>query len=468
MSIFRLSSSRTIVTALLSLMSFLTTSAAYGGASEVYEDLHIPQDNEAYSQFHAGAQGCPYTLEELVAMDLGERETAIAKLIVVECRSLANAAIGLRSQRANAHARLTEQQQRLLGAGERLQGVEQLLGKRLYEFEVEKLNLEKDAPKGPDTIAGLQFDVFSYPRVDGSTSAWPLARLIACRLLDVPYTWKATPLETRGDAYSTSYVGSEYFFVRHDLEACVEPREYERAGRMINESLVNHTGTHTAYVNLVDGKTDFILVAREPSQDELEHAEGKTKLDVRRVAHDAFVFIVNADNPVESLTARQIRDIYINKITQWKQVGAEGGQIVPFRREENSGSQELMESEVMKELWPNGQPNTNYDDYLIGGGMGGPFHQLRNNPNGIAFSVYFYEKFMAVSPFTKVIAINGVHPSRDTIADGTYPFVTGVYAVIRSESSDDHPARKLRDWLLTGEGQAVIGESGYVPVNSGR
>jgi hypothetical protein len=34
-----------------------------------------------------------------------------------------------------------------------------------------------------------------------------------------------------------------------------------------------HQGTHAAYLNLIDGSADLILVARSPSQEELELAE---------------------------------------------------------------------------------------------------------------------------------------------------------------------------------------------------
>ena len=57
-------------------------------------------------------------------------------------------------------------------------------------------------------------------------------------------------------------------------------------------------------------------------------------------------------------------------------------------------------------------------------------------------------------------------PSRATIADGTYPLVTEVYVVTRKDLKPDHPAAKLRDWLLTAEGQKIVGETGYVPIKA--
>ena len=67
-------------------------------------------------------------------------------------------------------------------------------------------------------------------------------------------------------------------------------------------------------------------------------------------------------------------------------------------------------------------------------------------------------------PSLKICAVNGVMPSAETIRNRTYPFVTPVYAVIRKGTPKTSSAVRLRDWLLTEEGQAVVKESGYVPM----
>jgi phosphate transport system substrate-binding protein len=70
----------------------------------------------------------------------------------------------------------------------------------------------------------------------------------------------------------------------------------------LNKDEGQNNGTHSAYVNLIEGNADFILVARLPSEDELQAAqESGVVLDVQAVALDAFVFLVNAENPVDDL-----------------------------------------------------------------------------------------------------------------------------------------------------------------------
>ena len=84
-----------------------------------------------------------------------------------------------------------------------------------------------------------------------------------------------------------------------------------------------------------------------------------------------------------------------------------------------------------------------------------------SNSNGIGYTFYYYQTMQSAdhllrdggAPALKMCAVNGVAPTPETIRNGTYPFVTNVYAVVR-----------LPDWLLPPEGQAVVTESGCVPL----
>jgi phosphate transport system substrate-binding protein len=112
-----------------------------------------------------------------------------------------------------------------------------------------------------------------------------------------------------------------------------------------------HHGTHSAYLNLINGEADLILVARSPSMMEFELAQlSGVEFDIRPVALDAFVFIANENNPVDGLSLDEIQRIYTGELTNWDQVGGPEGEIHPYQRDEQSGSQQLMLSLVMKGL----------------------------------------------------------------------------------------------------------------------
>ena len=59
-----------------------------------------------------------------------------------------------------------------------------------------------------------------------------------------------------------------------------------------------------------------------------ELAEADAKLEQKAIGRDALVFIVNEENPVQSLTQQQLRDIYAGRITSWKDVGGADAPIV--------------------------------------------------------------------------------------------------------------------------------------------
>lgn len=280
----------------------------------------------------------------------------------------------------------------------------------------------------------------AYPRVDGSTSAQPLQLMAACVILKVEQNCiRAEEQDPAGYAQRTFYY---------------QPPNAQ-AGIGIN---IRHSGTHESYVNLIEGAADLILVARGPSDYELLQAGEKgVNLEIRAVALDAFVFLVHTDNPIASLTLDQIRGIYSGKITDWDALGWTG-KITPYQREDDSGSQELMKQIVMRDI-----PLIYMPD-LIATKMTGPYLALNEDPSGIAYSVFYYANFMIQSPRVRMLGVNGVIPSTETIQAGTYPLVTEVYAVTRADAPPDSAAARLRDWLLTDEGQAAVAKSGYVPV----
>ncbi len=329
-------------------------------------------------------------------------------------------------------------------------------------------------PELPDSKR-MGLDVLNYPRVDGSTSSEPLSVVIACRVLGVPYAWiypepTGHPWRNQPDVseffLSTAARGYEprnYEFLLATLRVVAKPaaKDQERTAIMINSLLAASTSTHDAYVNLVEGRSDLNLAARPPSESELKLAKEKgVTIKLEPVARDAFVIIVNRKNPVQGLTRQQVREMYEEKITNWKAVGGDDGKIRPFRRERDSGSRELFDALVMQ-----GQTLSEDKRFrdLYANSMGGPFSQVTQQHEGVGYSIYYYEHFMAASPFTRTLAIDGVEPTAESIASGKYPWVTRIYVAYRDGEDKNSPGMKLLRWLSSPEGQAVVRESGYVP-----
>jgi phosphate transport system substrate-binding protein len=306
-------------------------------------------------------------------------------------------------------------------------------------IEITNPTIEKPQPTSTaETVDISSITAHSYPRVDGSTSTYPMQVMIACTILGVDCAW------TEGDFFDTTRRIAP-------LNPLADSQEMEIIFNL------NHSGTHDAYINLIEKDVDLILVAREPSEDELEVARRKrVRLDVQPVALDAFVFLVHIDNPVESLSLDQIRAIYTGEITNWAELGGLDAEIHTYQRNPNSGSQELMEKLVMR-----GEAMLDSPDMILMSMMG-PFSAIREDPLGIGYSVYFYAANIFPDENVRVIPIQGIEPTSESIAGHTYPLGTDVYAVLREDTTIDYQARLLRDWLVTMDGQEAVAASGYV------
>lgn len=277
----------------------------------------------------------------------------------------------------------------------------------------------------------------NYPKVDCSTSTQLLQTLVACKLLGVKYKWEENLL----------FGG--YYELRVDYDS-----------KQGSEAFLNGlkvSTTHGAFMNLIDGEVDVIIASRGVSRDEKSYAdELGVHLEETPIALDGFIFITNPDNPVNNLTQKQIQDIYMGNITNWNQVGGKDMLITPFIREPNSGSQEKMETMVMKGLE---MPKWNYTTLT---GMGGPFDRLRNDENGICYSLYYYNRFFVKPDLVKSLSVDNIVPTQQNIRTRIYPYTTEVYTAIRSDLDKNSNAYKLYQLLCSDDAKGVIEESGYV------
>ena len=230
---------------------------------------------------------------------------------------------------------------------------------------------------------------------------------------------------------------------------------------------VTCSGTVNAYERLITDRTDLIFAAA-PSQEQLEMARRAAKeLHLTPIGREAFVFFVNSRNPVEGLTVEQIQGIYTGQITNWNQVGGKNQPIRPFQRLENSGSQ----SALLRLM--DGLPLIEPEKEDRVGGMGGIIQQVasyRNYKNSIGFSFRFYASEMAANDQIRLLALDGVSPTKESIRDGSYPISDSFFAITAAPIGAPDPREsnpKLNaflDWILSEQGQQIVEDSGYVSI----
>ena len=231
--------------------------------------------------------------------------------------------------------------------------------------------------------------------------------------------------------------------------------------------LVTCTGTNDAYERLLTGETDMIFVAGPSDAQLARAAELGMELHMTPIGREAFVFFVNNENPVEGLTVEQVQGIYSGKITRWSEVGGRRQSIRAFQRAEDSGSQTALQR-LMGDL-PLMEPKK--EDRIAG--MGGIIRQVasyRNYKNALGFSFRFYCTEMVANGDIRLLALNGVMPTKESIRDGSYPVSSSFYAVTSApvgepapQSTDDTIGAFI-NWILSEEGQQIVENSGYVSV----
>ena len=233
------------------------------------------------------------------------------------------------------------------------------------------------------------------------------------------------------------------------------------------DSTISCYGTVAAYERLIGHEVDIIFAAA-PSEAQLAAAKAAgMELHLTPIGREAFVFFVNNKNSVTNLTVEQIQGIYSGQITNWNEVGGKNQRIRPFQRAENSGSQtalqRLMDGRDLME------PET--EDRIAG--MGGIIEQVasyRNYKNAIGFSFRYYSTEMVQNGDIRLLALNGVEPTRETIRDGSYPISSEFYAVTAAPIGEPAPQERTQnmaaflDWILSEQGQEIVERTGYVGV----
>ena len=63
----------------------------------------------------------------------------------------------------------------------------------------------------------------------------------------------------------------------------------------------------------------------------------------------------------------------------------------------------------------------------------------------------------------KLLAINDIMPSDETIANGTYPIINPSYVIIDAKTPADSPLRDIIKWITSEKGQYIGRQQGYVP-----
>lgn len=236
----------------------------------------------------------------------------------------------------------------------------------------------------------------------------------------------------------------------------------ERAHESDEEKvIIDYSNTIYAYEALIKGERDIIFTAK-PSKEQLQAAEeAGIEFNLTPIGYESFVFIVNSKNPVDSLTVSQIKDIFTGKITNWKEVGGKNMEIRPFQRDKNSGSQTAFLTFMGSDA--NILPPETHQVFGMDG-LVDVVSDYQNHKNAIGYSFRYYIETMMNNPGVKMLALNGIEPTKENIQNKTYPFFDTFFAVtVKGRESEN--TKKFIEWILSEQGQEIVDKVGYVKIH---
>jgi len=311
-------------------------------------------------------------------------------------------------------------------------------GSRNFVFAI------RDGEAVPVSKSGSDFSLEDYMPFEGSKVA---------KLDGEPTLGKRASLSHRHPRLDGA---TALFPVYSAIVEAVYPDE-TRYGEEEDDPLITCSKTVRAYERLVEGSADMIFVA-EPSQAQLDYAaEHGVELQLTPIGSEAFVFIVNAENPLQGLSSDHIRQIYSGAIKGWSKLGARGlGEIIAYQRPANSGSQTAMEA-FMGDVYLMAAPAEEVADMMD---TVLEIIEYQNLPNAIGYTFRFYCTEMMQSG-VKLLAVDGVEPSVENIRSGSYPVCSTLYAVTR-KGEENPNVQVLLDWILSDQGMSLIEKTGYV------
>jgi len=233
----------------------------------------------------------------------------------------------------------------------------------------------------------------------------------------------------------------------------------------INEATndVKHSTTYGSFERLLNKEVDIIFSTPLSDEQYDQAAQKEMDLELIPIAAEAFVFVINADNPVETLTQQQIKDIYSGKITNWKEVGGEDVEIVAFQRNQTSGSQNYMR-EFMGETALMDAPTDTVPASM--GALMDAIAEYDNSQNAIGYSVYAYAADMyGLGDKMKFVKVDGVAPNKESMSDKSYPLTNYNY-VVYDKNSVTESTERMVNWICSNEGQQAVADAGYIPANA--
>jgi phosphate transport system substrate-binding protein len=216
-------------------------------------------------------------------------------------------------------------------------------------------------------------------------------------------------------------------------------------------------GSGTGISALINGTTDVCEASRamkDAEKKQLADKAGAPPVEIT-VAKDGLSVYVNDTNPLNELTMDQLKQIFTGKVDNWKTLGGPDAKIIPYSRENSSGTYVFFKEHVLQnaDYTPRAQAMP---------GTAAVVNAVVKEKFGIGYGGAAYAKGIKVLKIKKDAAAAAIAPADATIQNGTYPLSRPLFFYVRAKPSAEISA--FTDWVLSAEGQGIVTKVGYFPI----
>ncbi len=217
-------------------------------------------------------------------------------------------------------------------------------------------------------------------------------------------------------------------------------------------------GSGTGIAALINGTTDIAEASRQMKSKEIRTLQDRRQVGALElpVAVDGLAVYLNEKNPVSELSLAQLKSIYTGAVQNWKQVGGPDERIVLYGRENNSGTYVYFKEHVLEKA-------DYYPTVQTLPGTAAVINAVAKDPRGIGYGGIAYAEGVKAIGVKEDAGSPAVKPTMENVLEGTYPISRFLYWYFAGEPTGDR--RKFAEWVLSKEGQEVVENVGYYPLN---
>lgn len=221
--------------------------------------------------------------------------------------------------------------------------------------------------------------------------------------------------------------------------------KYEENGDVKIE--INQIGSSAGITNAINGVSEIGMSSRDLKQEEIDSGLSEVV-----IAYDGIVVVTHPTNKVKNLTLEQVKKIFIGEVTNWKELGGDDLEIVVVSREDGSGSRDAFQ-EIID--FSSGELVRNA---IIASGNGNIKTTVAMNKHAVGFISFEY-----IDDSISTIDINGVKATADNVMQQKYKLSRPLLFVNKEENLTD-AGQQFIDYILSPDGQAIVSETGAIPV----